>query len=217
MLMAVRAFVDDSGSGGDSRYFVLGGFMADYPTWERFSDAWADALVAPPSISYFKMAEANSLNGQFENWSERDRDAKVNVLIDVINAHELFQGSCSIQCDDYADVVLPALGNRWKGQYDDPYIYLFVGIVGHFSAMEHRWEYAQRGVPRDQIVIFDDDSGTGAPGSRVDFVFDEGKKLKDRQARTLYDESLKKADIFQDRIGSVDFRDDKLFVPLTSR
>ena len=183
--MPVCAFVDDSGSGGDSRFYVLGGFMADFATWESFSDAWDATLINKPSIKYFKMAEANSLKGQFSGWTEPYRDAKVNALIDVINAHEVFQGSCAID-DNYADIVVPVFGNRWRGQYDNPYLYLFTGIITHFSAMEYRWEYAQRGVPLDKLVIFDETAHTGSQPQKVDFVFDVGEKLKDRQARTLY-------------------------------
>lgn len=215
--MPVRAFVDDSGSGGDSSYFVLGGFLADFPTWERFSDDWDAVLSAPPSIEYFKMVEANALNEQFEGWSGRDRDAKVNALIDVINSHHVFQGTCAIDAEDYKDVVIPVLGDVLDGKYNDPYLMLFMGIIGHMAAMEHRWEYAQRNVPIDQIVMFDDSGGgshTGMPPQKVDFVFDTGKKLTDRAARTIYDESLKKLNVFQDRLGTVDFKDDKVFLPL---
>jgi uncharacterized protein DUF3800 len=84
----VRAFTDDSGSGGDSRYFVLCGFMADLPTWEHFSDQWDAVLKAPPAIEYFKMSEAESLKGQFDKnkgWSETTRNKKVNDFIDVTN------------------------------------------------------------------------------------------------------------------------------------
>jgi hypothetical protein len=216
LLMPVRAFVDDSGSGGDSRYFVLGGFMADFDTWAAFADAWDIALAEQPAIEYFKMAEANSLNGEFDGWTELSRDAKVNALIDIIDKHDLFQGTCAINSEDYDAVVIPAMGSIFEGEYSDPYLYLFTGIVAHFSAMEHRWEYAQRGVPSDRLVLFDKESHTGEPPQKVDFVFDIGKKLTDRKARTLYDESLKKLRIMQDRLGTIEFKDDKdhEFVPL---
>lgn len=212
--MPVRAFIDDSGSGGDSRFFVLGGFMANFETWERFSDDWDATLSTAPAIAYFKMAEANSLNQQFEGWSDNERNEKVNALIDVIDRHGLFQGTCAIEASDYNAVVKPVLGNVLNGEYDDPYLYLFMGIVSHFAAMEHRWEYAQRDVPPSRIVIFDETAHTGQPPQPVDFVFDEGKRLTDRAARSLYETSLKNLNVFSDRLGSVDFRDDKKFVPL---
>ena len=118
--MPVRAFVDDSGSGGDSRYFVLGGFMADYDTWERFSDAWDAELRRAPSLKLFRMAQANALNGHFDGWTEAERDQKVNSLIDVIHAHDPFMGTCAISTEDYDAIVGPVLGDRFKGQYNDP-------------------------------------------------------------------------------------------------
>ena len=70
----IRAFVDDSGSGGDSRYFVLAGYSATVPTWERFVDDWQVVIDATPAIKYFKMAEAESLKGEFQGFDARDRD-----------------------------------------------------------------------------------------------------------------------------------------------
>lgn len=216
LLMPVRAFVDDSGSGGDSRYYVLGGFMADFETWESFSDGWDKVLRQPPAIAYFKMMEAHNLRDEFSGWSTVDRDTKVGSLIDVILSHDLFQGSCAVDAHDYEQVVRPVLGGQWKGQYDDPYLYLFMGIVGHFAAMENRWEYAQRHVPDGNVVMFDNEVHTGSPPQLVDFVFDNDQK-HERPARKLYEESLRKLRLNVDRLGSVDFKDDKLLHAASGR
>jgi hypothetical protein len=217
-LVAVRAFADDSGSGGDSRFFVLGGFMADLPTWEKFSDDWDEALRTTPAIDYFKMSEAESLKKQFDRskgWTEQSRDKKIDVLIDIINAYDLFQGSCEVSVEDYDATVGAAIGGkRFKGVYEDPYVYLFIGVVALFSSMEHRWEHAMRGVASDALVIFGDGIHTGDDPQPVDFVFDEGKRLTDRSARTHYEESLKPLDVFRGKLGSVDFRNDNEFMPL---
>lgn len=59
------AFVDDSGSGGDSPYYVLAGYSADEATWRAFWGDWQGVLDLSPKLDYFKMSEAESLKGQF--------------------------------------------------------------------------------------------------------------------------------------------------------
>ena len=54
----LRAFVDDSGSGGDSKWFVLAGYVGTVQQWELFDAPWIAALHAFPPIEYFKASEA---------------------------------------------------------------------------------------------------------------------------------------------------------------
>jgi hypothetical protein len=76
----LRLFVDDSGSGGDSRWFVLSGLISTVEKWAEFSDDWGLLLKQPPSVEYFKMSEAESLKGQFVNFDAPERDSKVGAL-----------------------------------------------------------------------------------------------------------------------------------------
>jgi Protein of unknown function (DUF3800) len=213
LLMPVRVFADDSGSGGESPYFVLGGYMADFLTWERFSDRWDATLAEAPAIDYFKMSEAESLRGQFarENgWTDRTRDQKVNALIDVILEHDVFQSTCAVSEDDYRDVVKPVLGHQFKKQYRDPYLYLFTAAVAAFSSWEHKYEHALRDASDGRLVLFDSEARSR---QRIDFVFDRGKKLTDKEAAKSY-ESLRNLEPYHRLLGRVDFENDKEFVPL---
>jgi hypothetical protein len=54
------AFVDDSGSGGDSAYYVLAGYVASKDEWGAFIEDWQSVLDLPPQMKYFKMSEAES-------------------------------------------------------------------------------------------------------------------------------------------------------------
>jgi hypothetical protein len=74
----VLAFVDDSGSGGDSLFSVLAGYSATEPTWAAFWRDWQDALDLDPKIAYFKMSEAESRKGQFEGFCSEGRTRRVN-------------------------------------------------------------------------------------------------------------------------------------------
>jgi hypothetical protein len=127
--------------------------------------------------------------------------------------HDLFQGSCAVSQEDY-DAIVPPLLARKHPEYGDPYIFAFIGVVALFSSMEFRWEHAMRGVPAEKIVLFDKEAHTGEAAQKVDFVFDTGKKLMDRKARSLYQDVLTGIPVYDGKLGSIDFRDDTEFVPL---
>jgi len=69
-MMVLQACLDDSGELDQTinPVFVLAGFIAESESWASFSHDWHAALYAPPSIKYFKMAEAASLRDQFAGW-----------------------------------------------------------------------------------------------------------------------------------------------------
>lgn len=65
LLVSLTAYIDDSGSGGDSQYYVLGGYVASVTDWDLFTKDWIAELHNKPEIDYFKSAEAEALDGQF--------------------------------------------------------------------------------------------------------------------------------------------------------
>jgi hypothetical protein len=146
MSSLIKSFVDDSGSGGDSRYFVLAGYSAAIEEWETFADAWQKQLDLQPSIEYFKMREAESLRDQFEGWSPEERNAKVESMAAVISKHDLWEASVAIPAQDYHDILEPFL----PGTFSDPYLICFDCIIAAF-AFRHR-------------------------DSKIDFVFDNDQK-----------------------------------------
>src|SRR2546430_9721900 len=64
--------------------------------WDGFSDDWKRALDEHPRIGYFKHNEAMGTKGQFEGWSETERDAKVMRLARVITKHTPDYGMYSV-------------------------------------------------------------------------------------------------------------------------
>ena len=53
--MTLLAYLDESGNGEDSRYFVVAGYLKRRDLWDRFSRLWAGELASPKVLSYFKM------------------------------------------------------------------------------------------------------------------------------------------------------------------
>lgn len=85
------AFVDDSGGGGDSPYLVLAGYTASNASWAAFVPRWQRTLDLAPKLTYFKMAEAENLKGQFAGWNVSERDARLRLFTDVILECDLWE------------------------------------------------------------------------------------------------------------------------------
>jgi hypothetical protein len=85
----MKAFIDDSGSGGDSPWYVLAGYVGTVAAWDAFDGPWRDVLAGPPKLEYFKASEAERLGrdgsqGQWAAVSEDERNARINSFIGVI-------------------------------------------------------------------------------------------------------------------------------------
>jgi hypothetical protein len=85
-MSVLQVVIDDSGRGQES-HLVLGGCILTVEEWISFTEQWKKILDEPPTISYFKMREANALRGQFTGFSRQERDAKVWRFISTILMH----------------------------------------------------------------------------------------------------------------------------------
>jgi hypothetical protein len=72
------------------------------------------ALKEHPRIEYFKMSEANALDGQFDGWTRDDKDAKVERFSHIAAKYPLAVIDVSIKHTDFAELIagidLPARG-----------------------------------------------------------------------------------------------------------
>jgi hypothetical protein len=186
-LMAVRAFIDDSGSGGDSPYYVLAGYLGDVPTWERFTEDWQQVLDKVPKIAYFKMSEAESQTGEFEQFTHPQRDERVDDLVAVVEKHHLWAACCAISKPDFDELIV----SRGAGPWRDPYITAFMYLIGIFTSIGARFGF----------------------NDIVDFIFDEPEKGQKRTVRDIWDQ-VKGFQPVAGRVGVIEFRDDKDFLPL---
>jgi hypothetical protein len=132
----VIAFVDDSGSGGDSTFSILAGYSASDITWNSFWPDWKGLLDLDPKIEYFKMSEAESLKGQFLGFFPEERTNRVNQFIEVILTHDLQEASVAIPMKDYREIVYPVLHRNRSQQ------------IGGWSPMLYKLAMiASRGTP----------------------------------------------------------------------
>jgi len=114
------AFIDDSGSGGDSPYYILAGYSAPEATWAAFWPDWQAALDVAPKLQYFKMSEAESLKGQFSGFSSEQRTERVNRFIDVIQAHDLQEASIAVSAQAYRDTFIRSCTNPMPVRITSP-------------------------------------------------------------------------------------------------
>lgn len=181
----VVAFVDDSGSGGDSEFSILAGYSASDITWNSFSPDWQDVLDLDPKIEYFKMSEAESLKGQFLGFSPQERTNRLNQFIDVILGHDLQEASVAIPMKHYREIVYPVL----QKSHASPYYFAFIGIVSAFAGINRL-------------------SGSTEP---TDFVFDQQDAMETKAIR-LYHRLKEKLPLRQ--FGRVAYYSDREMLPL---
>lgn len=102
--MTLQAFVDDSGSKGTTRHFVLAGLVGDSEGWAEFSDEWDACLKQHPAIiGPFKMKDAaGKPSGAFRGMTETQRDEKLRMLARVINRYPKLSTYSMIDLDAHA-------------------------------------------------------------------------------------------------------------------
>jgi hypothetical protein len=181
----IRAFVDDSGSGGDSTWYVLAGYVGTFCDWVGFESDWRAVLADPPRIEYFKASEAESLKEQFADFTRDQANARIDALIQVIGRHTQRAIIVRARQKDYNEVIKPNVPEIW----DDAYHFLFPAFISAVLAME---KY----------------SGAGDP---AEFVFDRSQRLEKR-AKIQYTQLLQIPQYA--RMANVSFRDEKGFLPL---
>lgn len=186
----LKAFVDDSGSGGDSPWYVLAGYVGTVEAWEAFDGAWNDVLKGPPKLEYFKASEAESLrcDGQWAGISKDERNARIESFIGVIRRFATRAFHVRTMQKDYNDLIKPYVPPDW----DNAYFFLFIGFLSAATSIE---KYA----------------GSGRP---IEFVFDSSdKKRIEKPSLKLYHQCAHLPQ-FGGRVHDIHYEDEKIFLPL---
>ena len=179
------AFIDDSGSGGDSPFYILAGYSAPEATWAAFWPDWQAALDVAPKLEYFKMSEAESLKGQFSGFSPEQRTERVNQFIDVIQAHDLREASIAVSAQAYQDTFYPVMHKS----HASPYYLAFIGMVSALAGINRH---------------------SGSP-ELTDFIFDEQDGMENKALRMYV---AVKTHFPERQFGRVAFRSDRQMIAL---
>jgi hypothetical protein len=126
-LVMLQAFIDDSGTGGP--LMVMAGFVATAEKWAAFSDEWDAVRKSGKPIAHLKMKEAFAFNGQFNGFTEKERDDKIYDLINVINKYAAYSVGCVIDAKAYEK----ALANSPAKTLESPYFHACMTMIMHFA------------------------------------------------------------------------------------
>lgn len=155
-LMALAAYVDDSGSSPNDPVYVLGGLTLPAEAWDVFSPHWKAALDSSPSIEYFKGSEVwDRTKGPFMNLTTPERMFKVEALADTLLTYKPLAISCRVEWQVFNKFVAEV---SIEPELRDPYFFLFFGLIGQMVVLAHK-------SPRF---------------SSVDFIFDNQNEIGQR-------------------------------------
>ena len=163
---------------------MASGWVARPECWDSFSKKWKLALDADPKISYFKLNDALGLKGPFAGWTEKDRDAKLIALMELL-PHDgtVFGTGCYLHRDDFEK----AKQYIRRKIYREPY-YFCIATAMIFSA-----------AGENQIIGVD----------KIDFILDHSNAAE--RMRRLFYEHIKPTFA---KLGECITLDDKETLPL---
>jgi hypothetical protein len=185
-ITVLKGFIDDSGSGGDSKWYVLAGYIGTVEGWDQFDRMWLDVLHDYPRAEIFKAASAESRKGPFAGFTVEQRNKKIDRLIEVIGKCTRRAVCARIRQRDYDDIV--------KGKvppvFDSPYYFLFPIVMGAAVNIERI------------------DGRTES----IDFVFDDDE-THDKGVKRLLP-AVSGMQSFHGCVANIMRRDDEKFLPL---
>jgi Protein of unknown function (DUF3800) len=200
MTMSFEFYADDSGSEPQSPIFFFAGLLTAADDRAAFSDEWNAALARHPKLDYFKMSEAASLRGQFEQhrgWNDQKRDDRVITLARIATKYARLRASVSIRHDLFDKYFLSVPAVERNLATDTPYVLLFTQMIS--VALLHANYQGMR--------------------EKIDFIFDQQCGFSDEAVRhwPLFKFSLEtslRPDLLQMIGGTPFFQDEKDFLPL---
>lgn len=146
----MQAFIDESGSKGDTA-FVLAGLIGTSEQWADFSDNWRMALAETPSMQYFKMQEAATLKGQFGGFKAGERDKKLKRLIAVLNNYKLDFISVSLDMTAFYEVMSEHMPKPGNNPYFVGFHQIIAAVGFHLLERNHTEKFE---IIFDENVIF---------------------------------------------------------------
>jgi len=152
------AYIDDSGSHKQGPAFVMGGLVAGWSEWARFSEEWREVLEEKPRLAYFKLKEALRREGQFGRLSPKQRDDRCDRLFSVLKRTAVFSVTVSVAWDSLK-IPLQLLPNIPL----TPYQLLVIGLMGRVTSELTRMKLSPR-----IMFVFDDHN----EGSRLERALD---------------------------------------------
>jgi hypothetical protein len=159
--LALKAFLDDSGTKGTGKVLMFGGLLGSAEALGDVSDSWERELQArtPVPIRYFKAYEARSLSGEFAHWSRKGRDQKLTRLASILDRSDLKMIMCGVDLAPHrrTEEVTGEVSDAKRHPLNQPYLLALLlallTIAKEASKSEEKFE-----VVIDEHVIFRQDA-----------------------------------------------------------
>jgi hypothetical protein len=134
LLMALRAFFDESGTDPKGPGFVMGGFLSTADEWDRAADAWDACLRESPSIKAFHHVDTEKSSGEFYGWRPEDVQAKVLRLAQTIASFNLQGFATAISHSWFSPRNKRAAKGMFGSRiYDHAFLKIVSGVTHHVT------------------------------------------------------------------------------------
>jgi hypothetical protein len=115
----ITAYFDDTGTHQGSPVIGFGGLVGNEEQWYLFEGAWRAKLAAPlpgkPPLERFHMSDCMAYTGEFENYSEPERDAVIHDFRQMIIASGVWGYGAGVSQADWNELIVPANLVGWVG------------------------------------------------------------------------------------------------------
>lgn len=122
----IRSYLDESGIHKEAPVVVVAGYFGRPKVWKAFTHDWRRVLK-PRGLEVFHSSDAQALKGEFEDWTEEDRDEVVKKLLPIIKRHEIIGMAIGFVMRDFDE----AMGREnWPKEYlGSPYGTCFQWLI----------------------------------------------------------------------------------------
>jgi hypothetical protein len=165
----LAAYFDDSGTHGDSKLVVWGGFIGTAEQWCDFDKAWRTKLARPlpgkPRLAKFGLADCVGHHGEFTGYSTAESDLLQNECRELIVQAGVIGLAYSVERESWDRLVQGAAREFFGGDAESAcFSACFNGAV----------ERAVELFPKDQMLSVHFDRGRKSP--KLDALIDRVKK-----------------------------------------
>lgn len=186
IMTGIVAYMDDSGTHLQSPAIVLAGCVALTEDWEAFLPHWS-GILAHFGVTCHHNVDCVHRHGEYKGWSDQKRQDYFVNLVDAIGEVCWFVVGAGILRTDYDEVV----PQEFRAAIVDPFFFPFQISIESLLA-----------VLTPEI----------ADNEQVAFVFDQQKGLEGMATNSFH--IIKATRDQHDRLGSIEFGDRRLAVPL---
>jgi hypothetical protein len=191
----LRAYLDESGSYGDTRVLAVAGYIATPAEWRRLELDWDLAMREFGLRNGFHMTDFECRQGEFKKLSNDDRARLIARLVDLILRRNMRGFGSAVLLSDY-DVVAPS--DR-DGILRSPYLLCFEHCVREMASLA-AWQ--------------SDRTGNSPEADKVKFICDQHSQYSRPAVRRYNGLKMDERWANRKRLGPISFESSRTNMPL---